>query len=236
MLEVMNLHRSFGPRQVLRGVSLTARDGELVVLFGSNGAGKSTFLKICATLLRPGRYPNLPRIEVDGFNLFQEAREARARLGYLGHHAGAYPELTGRENLLFAARLHGLEEPQGRVAAMLELVGLTARAEEPTLVFSHGMLQRLALARTLLHNPTTLLLDEPFQGLDPRASGLLTGMMLDARAEGRAVVVATHDVELGLRLADKVLVLVEGRFKLLGLKGQVTSEQVTAALQGGRAS
>ncbi len=233
MLEVGNLHRAFGLRPVLQGVELSASNGEVVALFGPNGAGKTTLLRICATLLRPDRHPHHPELKIDGFDILTDGREARSRLGYLGHHSGSYPELTATENLLFTARLHGLAEPDIRVEAMLKLVGLDHRAGEPVAGYSFGMVQRLGLARALLHDPTTLLLDEPFQGLDPRATGVLYDLVSKARDQGRAVILATHDIARGLELADRVTVLTDGKVKCLEPEdGRAGIEQVTRKMGG----
>ncbi len=233
MLEVANLHRSFGLRKVLKGIEFTAMDGEVVALCGLNGSGKTTLLRICASLARPSRYPHRPAIKVDGFDLMTDGVEARSRLGYLGHHAGAYPELTACENLLFAARLNQLSDPRERVMAGLERVNLDQRADDPAGTFSHGMLQRLALARALLHQPTTLLLDEPYQGLDTRAAQVLTDIIGENRDQGQAVVIATHNIPRALELADRVMVLIDGAVRVLepGPSG-LTTEQVTEALGG----
>lgn len=233
MLEVASLHRSFGLRRVLRGVEFTAADGEVVALCGLNGSGKTTLLRICASLARPSRYPHLPAIRVDGFDLLTDGVEARSRLGYLGHHAGAYPELSAYENLLFAARLNHLDEAHERVMAGLRRVNLDQRADDPAGTFSHGMLQRLALARSLLHEPTTLLLDEPYQGLDTRAAQVLTDIIGENRDRGQAVVIATHNIPRGLELADRVMVLTNGSVNMLepGPEG-VTEGQVAEALGG----
>ena len=233
MLEVANLHRSFGLRRVLKGIEFSAQDGEVVALCGLNGSGKTTLLRICASLARPSRYPHLPSIKVDGFDLHADGVEARSRLGYLGHHAGAYPELTAYENLLFAARLNQLSEPHERVMAGLVRVNLDQRAGDPAGTFSHGMLQRLALARAMLHEPTTLLLDEPYQGLDTRAAQVLSDIIGENRDQGQAVVIATHNISRGLELADRVMVLTNGAIQMLepGSTG-LTAEHITEALGG----
>ena len=161
MLAVRGLQKAFGARRVLRGLDLSVADGEVVLLQGENGAGKSTLLRILATLDRG----DSGEAAVDGFTL-SDGVEVRSRIGFTGHRPGFYGELSGRENLAFWARLHQLPEHDAEIGAMLERVGLGAFADDRTGIYSRGMLQRLALARATLHQPTTLLLDEPFAALD----------------------------------------------------------------------
>lgn len=199
--------RHFGRRRALHRVTFACEAGQIVALLGANGAGKSTLLSIGATLLAPSA----------GEVLYgrQTARQGgsalRARIGVLGHDLYLYPELTAAENLAFFARLYGLRDIDGVVAASLARAALQDRAAEPVSSFSRGMRQRLALERALLHSPCLLLLDEPFTGLDEAASAALRHRLMEAREAGAIVLVTTHDLESIDGLVDAAFVLVVGR-------------------------
>jgi heme exporter protein A len=191
------LVRRYGDRPALAGVSFELAAGETLAVFGPNGAGKTTLLRVLASLLRP----HAGRVVVDGAELPRDAWRARGKVGYLGHDPLLYPELTGRENLTFHARL--FDVPAERVDELLSSVGMTARADEPVRDLSRGMVQRLAVARALLHDPPVLLLDEPRANLDPAASELLEPLI--GRGSGRTRVLVTHDVVGGLAECDRAL-------------------------------
>ena len=202
-IAVEGLERRYGDRAALAGVSVRVDAGQTLALFGANGAGKSTLLRVLATLLRP----HAGRVEVLGATLPGEAWRVRGRVGLLGHEPMLYPRLSGRENLTLHARLHGLA--RARVGELIEAVGLGARADDPVDELSRGMVQRLAAARAVLHDPPLLLLDEPRAGLDPAAAEQLEPLI--GRSSGRTRVLVTHDVDRGLAEADAVLGLRDGR-------------------------
>ncbi|MEA2351005.1 MAG: heme exporter protein [Thermoleophilaceae bacterium] len=210
------LERRYGDRPALRGVTAHVGEGQTLVLFGANGAGKTTLLRVLATLLRP----HGGRVSVLGASLPGESWKVRGRVGYLGHEPLVYPDLTARENLLFHARLHGVAA--ARVDELLRAVGLERRAGDPVRELSRGMVQRLAAARAVLHDPPVLLLDEPRAGLDPVAAEELEPLI--GRASGRTRVLVTHDVERGLREADVVLGLRAGAAELAG--GRAAADEV----------
>jgi heme exporter protein A len=197
------LERRYGDRPALSGVTVRVGEGQTLAVFGANGAGKTTLLRVLATLLRP----HAGRASVLGSELPGEAWRVRGRVGLLGHEPLLYPELSGRQNLLFHARLHGA--PLERVDEVLAAVGMERRAEDPVRELSRGMVQRLAAARAVVHDPPLVLLDEPRAGLDPAAAELLEPLI--GRASGRTRVLVTHDVERGLEEADVVLGLRAGR-------------------------
>lgn len=205
VVEAEALGKAFGRVRVLRDVTLRVGAGEALVLFGPNGAGKSTLLRLCATLYAP----------TSGvLRLFgSEEREARTRrrIGFVSHQSFLYPDLSAHENLAFYARLYGLPSPDGAAAHWLARVGLAEAASRPVRVFSRGMEQRLALARALLHAPELLLLDEPWSALDAAAADLLSNLLASLHAEGRTLIVATHDFERGLTIADRAVILHGGR-------------------------
>ena len=202
-LEVQGLARHYGEREALSEVSVILREGATLVVFGPNGAGKTTFLRVLATLLRP----HAGEVRVLGRSLPGEAWAVRGRLGLLGHEPLLYRELTARENLRFHARLHDVAEE--RVGELLELLGMSRRAEEPLRTLSRGMIQRVAVARAVLHDPELLLLDEPHSNLDPAAVELVAPLI--GAASGRTRVICSHDPSGGLAEADVILGLRGGR-------------------------
>jgi heme exporter protein A len=207
-LEVEELERRYGERAALSGVSFSLGEGQTLGLFGPNGAGKSTLLRVLATLLRP----HAGRVRVLGADLPGEAWRVRGRVGYMGHEPLLYRELSGRENLLFHARLHRV--PEARVPELIAAVGMQRRADDPVRELSRGMVQRLAAARALLHDPPLLLLDEPYSGLDPPARELLDPLI--GRTSGRTRVLVSHDLDAGAAESDVALGLRAGRPVHLG--------------------
>ena len=210
------LERRYGDRPALDGISIAVAAGQTLAVFGANGAGKTTLLRVLATLLRP----HGGSVSVLGASLPGEAWKVRGRVGFLGHEPLLYADLTGRENLLFHARLHGVAA--ARVGELLAAVGLSRRADDPVRELSRGMVQRLAAARAVLHDPAVLLLDEPRAGLDPAAAEELEPLI--GRASGRTRVLVTHDVERGLAEADAVLGLRAGAAELAG--GRAAADDV----------
>jgi ABC-type multidrug transport system ATPase subunit len=202
-----DVSRHYGRRRALGKVSLACRSGEVLGLLGPNGAGKSTLLSILATILAPSS----GEVHYGALTARQAGPGLRSRLGFLSHDLHLYPELTARENLEFFARLYGVAAVGERVWTALDRAGLASRADDLVSGFSRGMRQRLALERALLHQPRLLLLDEPFTGLDDASVGALVARLHELRADGRMIVVVTHDLDVAERLLDKVAVLKEGR-------------------------
>jgi len=204
-IELDGLRRAYGDRVALRDVSITVPAGETLVVLGPNGAGKTTLLRVLATLLRP----SAGNAAVLGCELPRSAWRLRGRLGYLGHDPLLYRDLTVAENLRFHARLHGLEaDADTRATSLLDHVGMGRRRDELVRNLSAGMAQRVAVCRTLLHEPELLLLDEPHAHLDPEAADLVEPLL--GPAAGRTRVVVTHDPQRGLAAADRALVLGHG--------------------------
>jgi heme exporter protein A len=217
-LQLEGLGRRYGERLALSGVTLALAPGRTLVVFGPNGAGKSTLLRVLATLLRP----HAGSVRVLGRTLPQESWAVRGRVGLLAHEPLLYRELTARENLRFHARLHAA--PAGRVEELLAAVGMGARADEPLRTLSRGMVQRVAVARAVLHAPEVLLLDEPYANLDPAAIERLAPL-IGAQA-GRTRVICSHDPAGGLAEADIVLGLRDGRAALLRAATDVGREEI----------
>ena len=203
--------RNFGRRRALNRVSFTCRAGEIVALLGPNGAGKSTLLSIAATLMRPSSgdvlYGTSPAAA--------EGAQLRQRIGLLAHDLFVYPELSAAENLLFFARLYGVQGAPGVVDAALRRANLDDRRDDAVSGFSRGMRQRLAIERALIHAPRLVLLDEPFTGLDDTSVAALQARLAALRADGSIVLLTTHDLELVERLADRAVALVGGRLTAL---------------------
>jgi heme exporter protein A len=202
-VEVDGLTRRYGDRVALDRVSFSVPAGSTLAVFGPNGAGKTTLLKVLATLLRPHE----GSVKVLGCELPSEAWKLRGQVGYLGHEPALYRSLSARENLVFAARLHGVEET--RVDELLDAVGLARRAGDPIQEFSRGMRQRIAAARAVLHRPDVLLLDEPWSAVDPHAIALLEPLI--GRASGATRILVTHDVARGQAEADFAMAIRGGR-------------------------
>ncbi len=200
-IELVGLRRDYGERTALDGVGLTLEAGESLIVLGPNGAGKTTLLRILATLLRPSG----GEATVLGCSLPSEAWKLRGRIGYLGHEPLLYRELSGRENLRFQAKLHGIsgDRAEARIAELLAAAGIERRADERVTELSAGMRQRLAICRCVLHEPGLLLLDEPDSNLD--AEGRELARNLIGPGGGRTRVVVTHDPDRFLPEADQVL-------------------------------
>jgi heme ABC exporter ATP-binding subunit CcmA len=207
-VELAGVSRSYGERVALDDVTLRVATGETLVVFGPNGAGKSTLLRILATLLRP----HAGTVRVLGRELPRDGYAVRGQVGFLGHEPLLYRELTGRENLRFHARLHGVAE--ARIDELVERTGLARRADEPVHTLSRGLVQRFAVCRAVLHDPPLLLLDEPRANLDPGSIDLVEPLI--GRESGRTRVVTSHDPVGGLQEADQVLGLRGGRAEILG--------------------
>jgi heme exporter protein A len=200
-IRVAGLRRDYGDRPALDGVGFELPAGASLVVLGPNGAGKTTLLRILATLLRPSG----GEVAVLGCSLPDEAWKLRGRIGYLGHEPLLYRDLSGRENLRFQARLHGLggEAAEARIEEVLRAVGMERRADERVFELSAGMRQRLSICRCVLHEPELLLLDEPDSNLDVEGRELARGLI--GPGSGRTRVVVTHDPDRFLPEADQVL-------------------------------
>ncbi len=204
-VSIRRLQRRFGATPVLRSLDLDIRRGECLALFGPNGAGKSTLLRTLAGLLRA----DAGDVEVFGRALPADAA-LRRRIGYLGHDAFLYRDLDAAENLTYYGRLFGVHD-RGRATALLREVGLERFTSRRVGTFSRGMLQRLGLARALLHEPDLLLLDEPLTGLDPEGADVLSRMLARLREDGVTVLMATHDIARALESATRAVILQRGR-------------------------
>ena len=213
-VKVEGLTKSFGTRLTLRGIDLEINQGESVVIFGSNGAGKTTLLKVMATIMNPSS----GKVIIDGLNTKESAEEARHRIGIVSHNTFLYGNLTAYENLDFYSRLYDVPVRQKRIHEVVEMVGMTPRLHNRVATLSRGMQQRLSIARSLLHKPSIILLDEPETGLDRQANAMLWEIFQAEGEQKRTIVLTTHNLERGLELAGRVLILDKGMIVYDGAK------------------
>jgi len=201
--------KRFGQHRALASVDVELSAGHVCALLGPNGAGKSTLIGILSTLIRP---TSGTVAYYDGDRAVAHGDRLRREIGLLAHASLCYGELTGVENLEFFASLYGVADGPARAGALLDEVGLDARARErPVRTYSRGMVQRLALARALVAGPSLLLLDEPFTGLDRGGAMALGARLGRAKADGAIVLVVTHDLEAIAGVTDQVVVLRRGQ-------------------------
>ena len=219
MIQVAGLVKQFGPFAALRGVDFTIEPGEFVSLMGPNGAGKTTLLRILAALSRPTR----GKVSIGGHVLPKGANEARRQIGFLSHQPLLYGELSAEENLRFFAKMYDLGDAEKRIYDLLDQVSLADRRHDRVRTFSRGLQQRLAIARALLHGPRVVLLDEPFTGLDPDASDQLSKTLHGLHDGRRAVVMTTHDLDRGLALCDRALVIARGRLAYEARRDEISA-------------
>ena len=225
-IELRDLTRHFGERTALRAISVSVPAGATLAVLGRNGAGKSTLLRILATLLRP----HAGEVALLGEPLPRRAFAVRARLGFLAHEPLLYSDLTGRENLRYHARLHGVAPD--RVEELLAAVGMDRRGDEPVRLLSRGMVQRLAVCRAVLHAPALLLLDEPRANLDPAAGELVEPLI--GRTAQATRVITSHDPQSALAEADIVLGLKDGRPAFVGPPAELSTHKLKELYAGGR--
>ncbi len=200
----------YGDYAALRDYTLTVTEGSCCALLGRNGAGKTTLLRILAGL------SPFQRGQIRLFGAAPRSENARQDIGFLGHGIGVYEDLSARENLMFFARIAGVAGASKVAAEWLERVGLAKVAGMPVRQFSRGMRQRLALARTFLHAPRLLLLDEPFTSLDDRAIAMLSELLQEARKAGATIILSTHQLREALAIASHVALVENGRLRYAG--------------------
>ena len=211
ILEVQGLGKRFGPSAVLRSLDFALRRGEILLVLGENGSGKSTLLRILAGLLRPSS----GTVRLNGQPLHSSDPGSRRFVGLLSHASHMYHELTLRENLVFVARLYGVNDPAAAAALAIVTAGLESRADEPVGRLSRGMVQRGAIARAFLHSPELMLVDEPFTALDAPSAGRIREWLADRARDRRAIVLVTHQPAEVWDLATHVGVLARGAWAIL---------------------
>ena len=219
VVEAAALSRAFAGRRAVDDVSFTLGAGECLALFGPNGAGKTTLLRLLAGLLAPSS----GSCRVNGVAL-RDGGVARAQVGLISHASMLYGALTARENLEFTARLHGLSDPAGAARDALAAMQVLDRAESPVRALSRGLLQRVSIARAIVHAPSVVLCDEPYTGLDESGAAALTSALAERREAGAALVLVTHNLGEGLALATHAAIMRRGRFARFEARSGVDAE------------
>ena len=224
VISAQGLCKSMDDRTVLCDITVRVQAGAFVALLGANGAGKSTLLKLLATLT----WADAGELQLFGRPAREDPSAHRARIGLIGHQPMLYRDLSARENLELFGKLYGLANVAQRAAELLDTVGLCDRADDPVKAFSRGMMQRVAIARALMHDPELILADEPFSGLDNPSSQTMERMLGMLHRDGRTIVLVNHDVQQSLRLAQRVVVLHQGRIVMDQSSDTLTAPAVLA--------
>ena len=219
MIEIENLEKRFGKVQALAGTSFTARDGAITGLLGPNGAGKSTALRILCTVLRP----DAGTAAVDGIDAMEDPIGVRARIGVLPHNANLYANLTTRENIAYYAALQGMDSAAGTAAVerVIDTLQIGDIADRRTKGFSQGQRIRVGLARALVHDPRTLILDEPTNGLDVMATRALRDVIRERRHAGCCVLLSSHVMQEVAALCDRIVILSQGAVVAAGTPDEI---------------
>ena len=216
-IQARNVFKLYGDFPAVQNLTFRVSSGEFVGLLGRNGAGKTTLLKMLALLTRPSAGELQFGDVKAGEDAAGDYNALRGRIGLLGHNTFLYDDLSAEENLRFYAALYGLGDQHMLIPAMLEKVGLERFTRELVRNFSRGMRQRLSIARLFLPSPELILLDEPFTGLDDRATELLENMLAESSRAGRTIVLCTHQLDLALKHASRLLILERGKAAFLGV-------------------
>ena len=222
-VEVKHLSKVFGTRKAVDDVSFELPEGSFLSIFGPNGAGKTTLLRVLSTLARP----TSGEAFVAGIDVREEPDDAREHIGLISHQSMLYPDLTAEENLLLYAKLYGVEDPEARVAELLDAVGLAHRKLDLVRTFSRGMTQRVSIARALVHDPDVVFLDEPYSGLDPHAVEIFDELIGSVRGD-RTFVMVSHDLAKGFAMCTHALVLARGRVVSFAPKDELHYDEFAA--------
>jgi len=206
-IEIKGLTKSFGDQLALRGIDLEVEQGESVVIFGPNGAGKTTLIKVLATIMNPSS----GHILIDGLNPKKNAEEIRRRIGVVTHQTFLYSNLTAYENLEFYARMYDVPGRKERIHELASITGMTSRLRDRVSALSRGMQQRISIARSLLHKPTIMLLDEPETGLDRQVISMVWEALEMEGHRKRTIILTTHNLERGLEVGERMMILAQGR-------------------------
>src|SRR5829696_8319901 len=231
MIQVQGLSKSFGKVKAVQNVSFFAPDGQITGLLGPNGAGKSTTLRMLYTLLKP----DSGSAQIDGFDVRQSPLEVQRRIGVLADARGLYPRLTSCENILYYGRLHGMqeEEIERQIHSLISLLDMKSIIDRQTGGFSTGEKLKVAIARTLVHNPKNVLLDEPTNGLDVMSTRAMRQFILRLREEGKCVVFTSHIMQEVAALCDQIVIISNGEVSANGspddLRRQTNQENLEDA-------
>jgi heme exporter protein A len=225
MIRVQGLVKSFGHTYALRGIDLEVAQGEFLTILGPNGAGKTTLLRVLATLLKP----TSGLVQLNGFEVTSGDAAIRRQIGFVSHQPLLYDNLTVEENLRFYGRIYGVDALEQRLDMLLDTVGLEGRRHSLARTLSRGMRQRLSVARSVIHEPAVMLLDEPHTGLDQQAARMLPELLRSVSTQARTVVMTTHNLEQGLELCDRVAILARGRVAYQAERAALTVAQLQEA-------
>ncbi len=206
-IEVEGLGKSFGNHRALTGIDLKVGSGEHVTVFGPNGAGKTTLIKVLSTLMKP----SAGTVRLDGSDISKAPTEVRRKIGLVAHQTFLYDDLTVYENLKFYGKMYDVINLEEQIQDVVRWVRLEARLHDRVGTLSRGMQQRISIARAVIHNPSIVLLDEPEVGLDPRAIVMVREVLDSLSAGERTVVMTTHNLEQGIEMSDRVVILDKGR-------------------------
>ncbi|HEX5754627.1 MAG TPA: ABC transporter ATP-binding protein [Archangium sp.] len=228
LLEVKGLRRDYGALRAVDDVSFELEAGTILGFIGPNGAGKSTTMRILATL----DTPNAGQVTLDGHSLVDTPDKVRPLIGYMPDRYGTYDDVTVLEFLDFFARAYGLhgKERDKRVASVMEFTGLLPLQDKLTSALSKGMKQRVALGRTLLHDPKLLILDEPADGLDPRARIELRELLRALADQGKAVLISSHILTELAEICDTCAIIEQGRLLATGKVADILAQAAGAAV------
>jgi len=212
MIRVDGLRKSFGEVKAVRGISFAAEDGRITGLLGPNGAGKSTTLRILYTVLKPDSGTAV----IDGIDVVGDELAARSRIGTLPHGSGLYPHLTARENIAYYANLYEMPADiiDARVQTVIDQLDINDFADRRTKGFSQGQRTKVSLARSLVHEPQNILLDEPSNGLDVMATRSLRELIRQLKAAGKCVLFSSHVMQEVAALCDDIVIIAEGKVAL----------------------
>ncbi|GHI01008.1 ABC transporter ATP-binding protein [Neobacillus kokaensis] len=207
MIEIKKLTKQADNKLILRGIDLSILKGETVAILGPNGAGKSTLLKVLASLIKP----TAGSVKINGLELKKNQLEIKRMLGYLPHSSLLYDHYSPLENLVFFGNIYGATEVEQRAVRLVKEVGLSFFLNEPVKNFSRGMIQRIAIARAIIHEPEVLLLDEPHTGLDQGAISILNNVILSMKGKKTTTLMVTHDFKQAAEICDRIIIMKNGR-------------------------
>ena len=219
IINISSISKAFSTRSVLNNISFNVTEGQSVSICGPNGVGKSTLLRITAGLLQPDN----GLVRICGHDIRKDPEKAKPLLGVISHKSMIYSNLTVFENLSFFGTLYGIEDKNYRIKVTLDDLGLSGYRYDKAEALSRGMLQRLAIARALLHQPKVLLADEPFTGLDSEASEHLISVLTNFTSHGGTIIMTTHDINNGLKCSDRIVVLDKGRLIFDEMKNDINN-------------
>lgn len=233
MLRIENLTKIYGDKKAVDDLSLHIKKGEIYGFIGHNGAGKTTTIKSCCGILQFDK----GEIYVDGISIKQNSLECKKNIAYIPDNPDLYEFLSGIKYLNFIADIYGVSQSdrQERIKKYADLFELTSDLAQPISAYSHGMKQKLAVISALIHSPKLMIMDEPFVGLDPKASHILKGIMRELCDNGGAIFFSTHVLEVAEKLCDKIAIIKGGKLIITGtteeVKGNTSLEDVFLELE-----